>query len=190
MAINQLETAQQAVETLQKVWLQEFEARGNTEEAKEAEAKVEKAKQEREKAKEEVEKAEQKYKEAQQKCEEAQGLLRFCVCSCCCCRWVAALPSPLCGLAALRGVGGAFGGAGLGCFRFHASLVVLRVLPGVGAGSEVRGEGLRCSQAAVVLAYEVQVTVSVLVCLATLFCCDLLGSGTASPTVGAKQAVV
>ena len=208
VAINQLETAQQAVktaqqavETLQKVWLQEFEARGNTEEAKEAEAKVEKAKQEREKAKEEVEKAEQKYKEAQQKCEEAQakvqagpaqaaGLLRFCVCSCCCCRWVAALLSPLCGLAALRGVGGAFGGAGLGCFRFHASLVVLRVLPGVGAGSEVRGEGLRCSQAAVVLAYEVQVTVSVLVCLATLFCCDLLGSGTASPTVGAKQAVV
>ena len=78
----------------------------------------------------------------------------------------------------------------LGCFRFHASLVVLRVLPGVGAGSEVRGEGLRCSQAAVVLAYEVQVTVSVLVGLATLFCCDLLGSGTASPTVGAKQAVV
>ena len=57
---------------------------------------------------------------------------------------------------------------GLGCFRFHASLVVLRVLPGVGAGSEARGEGLRCSQAAVVLAYEVQVTVSVLVCLATL----------------------
>ena len=56
----------------------------------------------------------------------------------------------------------------LGCFRFHASLVVLRVLPGAGAGSEVRGEGLRCSQAAVVLAYEVQVTVSVLVCLATL----------------------
>ena len=59
VAINQLETAQQAVktaqqavETLQKVWLQEFEARGNTEEAKEAEAKVEKAKQEREKAKE------------------------------------------------------------------------------------------------------------------------------------------
>ena len=41
-------------------------------------------------------------------------------------------------------------------------------LPGVGAGSEARGEGLRCSQAAVVLAYEVQVTVSVLVCLATL----------------------
>ena len=30
---------------------------------------------------------------------------------------------------------------GLGCFRFHASLVVLRVLPGVGAGSEARGEG-------------------------------------------------
>ena len=67
---------------------------------------------------------------------------------------------------------------GLGCFRFHASLVVLRVVPGVGAGSEVRGEGLRCSQAAVVLAYEVQVTVSVLVCLATLLsqyrrCCCL-----------------
>ena len=67
---------------------------------------------------------------------------------------------------------------GLGCFRFHASLVVLRVLPGVGAGSEVRGEGLRCSQAAVVLAKEVQVTVSVLVCLATLLsqyrrCCCL-----------------
>ena len=57
---------------------------------------------------------------------------------------------------------------GLGCFRFHASLVVLRVLPGVGAGSEARGEGLRCSQAAVILAYEVQVTVSVLVRLATL----------------------
>ena len=67
---------------------------------------------------------------------------------------------------------------GLGCFRFHASLVVLRVVPGVGAGSEVRGEGLRCSQAAVVLAKEVQVTVSVLVCLATLLsqyrrCCCL-----------------
>ena len=67
---------------------------------------------------------------------------------------------------------------GLGCFRFHASLVVLRVLPGVGAGSEARGEGLRCSQAAVVLADEVQVTVSVLVCLATLLsqyrrCCCL-----------------
>ena len=26
----------------------------------------------------------------------------------------------------------------LGCFRFHASLVVLRVLPGVGAGSEAQ----------------------------------------------------
>ena len=95
VAINQLETAQQsvktaqqAVDTLQNVWLQEREARGNTEEAKEA-------KQELEKAKEEVEKAEQKYKEAQQKYEEAQakvqagpaqaaGLLRFCVCSCCC----------------------------------------------------------------------------------------------------------
>ena len=67
---------------------------------------------------------------------------------------------------------------GLGCFRFHSSLVVLRVLPGVGAGSEARGEGLRCSQAAVVLAYEVQVTASVLVCLATLLsqyrrCCCL-----------------
>ena len=66
----------------------------------------------------------------------------------------------------------------LGCFRFHASLVVLRVLPGVGAGSEARGEGLRCSQAAVVLAYEVQVTASLLVCLATLLsqyrrCCCL-----------------
>ena len=71
--------------------------------------------------------------------------------------------------------GGLSAEQGLGCFRFHASLVVLRVLPGVGAGSEVRGEGLRCSQAAVVLAYEVQVTVSVLLCLATLFCCDLLG---------------
>ena len=194
VAINQLETAQQAVDTLQKVWLQELEARGNTEEAKEAEAKLREAEAKVDKAEQKYEEAQQKYKEAQAKVQagpaQAAGLLRFCVCSCCCCRWVAALPSPLCGLAALRGVGGAFGGAGLGCFRFHASLVVLRVLPGVGAGSEVRGEGLRCSQAAVVLAYEVQVTVSVLVCLATLFCCDLLGSGTASPTVGAKQAVV
>ena len=73
---------------------------------------------------------------------------------------------------------GLFEQRALGCFRFHASLVVLRVLPGVGAGSEARGEGLRCSQAAVVLADEVQVTVSVLVCLATLLsqyrrCCCL-----------------
>ena len=30
---------------------------------------------------------------------------------------------------------------GLGCFRFHASLVVLRVLPGVGAGSEAGCDG-------------------------------------------------
>ena len=80
---------------------------------------------------------------------------------------------------------------GLGCFRFHASLVVLRVLPGVGAGSEARGEGLCCSQAAVVLAYEAQVTVSVLACLAALlsqyrWCCCLsrcvgVGQGPRSP---------
>ena len=75
--------------------------------------------------------------------------------------------SALCWLAALRGAGGAFGG--LGCFRFHARLVVLRVLPGVGAGSEARGEA--------------QVTI-------VFLCGDLLGSGTASPTVGAKQAAV
>ena len=76
--------------------------------------------------------------------------------------------SPLCWLAASGEREGLFEQRALGCFRFHASLVVLRVLPGVGAGSEARGEGLRCSQAAVVLADEVQVTVSVLVCLATL----------------------
>ena len=70
--------------------------------------------------------------------------------------------SPLCWLAASGEREGLFEQRALGCFRFHASLVVLRVLPGVGAGSEARGEG------AVVLAYEVQVTVSVLVCLATL----------------------
>ena len=54
---------------------------------------------------------------------------------------------------------------GLGCFRFHARLVVLHVLPGVGAGSEA------------------EVTI-------VFLCGDLLGSGTASPTVGAKQAAV
>ena len=86
--------------------------------------------------------------------------------------------SPLCWLAASGEREGLFEQRALGCFRFHASLVVLRVLPGVGAGSEARGEGLRCSQAAVVLADEVQVTVSVLVCLATLLsqyrrCCCL-----------------
>ena len=43
-----------------------------------------------------------------------------------------------------------------------------------------------CCQAA----HEAQVTISAFACLATLFCCDLLGSGTASPTVGAKQAAV
>ena len=76
---------------------------------------------------------------------------------------------------------------GLGCSRFHANLVALRVLPGVGAGSEARGEGLSCS---FVVAPEAQVSIPLFVCLATLFCCDLLGSGTASQTVGAKQAVV
>ena len=86
--------------------------------------------------------------------------------------------SPLCWLAASGEREGLFEQRALGCFRFHASLVVLRVLPGAGAGSEARGEGLRCSQAAVVLADEVQVTVSVLVCLATLLsqyrrCCCL-----------------
>ena len=70
--------------------------------------------------------------------------------------------SPLCWLAASGEREGLFEQRALGCFRFHASLVVLRVLPGVGAGSEARGE------AAVVLAYEAQVTVSVLACLATL----------------------
>ena len=67
------------------------------------------------------------------------------------------------------GSGRGFLSRALGCFRFHASLVVLRVLPGVGAGSEARGEA--------------QVTI-------VFLCCDLLGSGTASPTVGAKQAAV
>ena len=86
--------------------------------------------------------------------------------------------SPLCWLAASGEREGLSEQRALGCFRFHARLVVLRVLPGVGAGSEARGEGLRCSQAAVVLADEVQVTVSVLVCLATLLsqyrrCCCL-----------------
>ena len=38
----------------------------------------------------------------------------------------------------------------------------------------------------VFFAHEAQVTISVFVCLATLFCCDLLGSGTASPTVGGQ----
>ena len=78
----------------------------------------------------------------------------------------------------------------LGWFRFHANLVAPLFLPGVGAGSAARGEGLRCSQAAFVFAHQAQVTIPMFVCLATLFCCDLLGSGTASPTVGAQQAVV
>ena len=73
--------------------------------------------------------------------------------------------SPLCWLAAVRGAGGLSKQRALGCFRFHASLVVLRVLPGVGAGSEARGEA--------------QVTI-------VFLCCDLLGSGTASPTVGGQ----
>ena len=53
------------------------------------------------------------------------------------------------------------------------------VLPGVGAGSATQGEGR-------FFAHGAQVTISVFVCLATLFCCDLLGSGTASPTVGGQ----
>ena len=77
--------------------------------------------------------------------------------------------SPLCWLAASGEREGLFEQRALGCFRFHASLVVLRVLPGVGAGSEARGEA--------------QVTI-------VFLCCDLLGSGTASPTAGAKQAAV
>ena len=77
--------------------------------------------------------------------------------------------SPLCWLAAVRGAGGAFGAEGSWLLQFHANLVAPRVLPGVGAGSATRGEA--------------QVTIFFL-------CCDLLGSGTASPTVGAKQAAV
>ena len=86
--------------------------------------------------------------------------------------------SPLCWLAALRGAGGAFGAEGSWLLQVSRKSGCTSVLPGVGAGSEARGEGLRCSQAAVVLADEVQVTVSVLVCLATLLsqyrrCCCL-----------------
>ena len=65
VAINELETAQQAVTVLQNVWLQEFKANGNTEEAKQAEAK-------KDKAKKEVEKAEEKVKKATQEVEKAK----------------------------------------------------------------------------------------------------------------------
>ena len=67
VAINELETAQQAFTVLQNVWLQEFKANGNTEEAKQAEAKKDKAKEEVEKAKKELEEAKKELKEAEQK---------------------------------------------------------------------------------------------------------------------------
>ena len=68
MAINELETAQQAVKTLTALWLEELKAGRSDEdnvlkqEVKEAEKKVEKAKQEVEKAKQEVEKAKEEAK--------------------------------------------------------------------------------------------------------------------------------
>ena len=77
------------------------------------------------------------------------------------------------------------GGVSLFCARFDR---------GVGAGSE----GLRCSQAAVVLAYEAQVTVSVLACLAARlsqyrWCCCLsrcvgVGQGPRSPPAFCRAA--
>ena len=68
VAINELETAQQAVKTLTALWLEELKAGRSDEvnvlkqEVKEAEKKVEKAKQEVEKAKQEVEKAKEEAK--------------------------------------------------------------------------------------------------------------------------------
>ena len=90
VAINELETAQQAFTVLQNVWLQEFKANGNTEEAKQAEAKKDKAKKEVEKAKKELEEAKKELKEAEQKydakasVQAGRGPGGFCVCSCCC----------------------------------------------------------------------------------------------------------
>ncbi|CAE7447526.1 unnamed protein product [Symbiodinium microadriaticum] len=65
VAINELETAQQAFTVLQNVWLQEFKANGNTEEAKQAEAK-------KDKGDKKVEKAEEKVKKATQEVEKAK----------------------------------------------------------------------------------------------------------------------
>ena len=87
--------------------------------------------------------------------------------------------SALCWLAALRGAGGAFGAEGSWLLQVSRKSGCTSVLPGVGAGSATQGEGR-------FFAHGAQVTISVFVCLATLFYRDLLGSGTASPTVGGQ----
>ena len=65
VAINQLETAQQAVDTLQAVWLREFQDR-NTKEAEKAKQELNDAKQELNNAQTKLEKAKQELKEAKE----------------------------------------------------------------------------------------------------------------------------
>ena len=75
--------------------------------------------------------------------------------------------------------------AGLGFTQIWLQIVFYRV-----SVLAVRLEVRVCIALTFVVAHVAQVTIPVFVCLATLFCCDLLGSGTASSTVGAQQAVV
>ena len=71
VAINQLETAQQAVDTLQAVWLREFQDR-NTKEAEKAKQELNDAKQELNDAKQELNNAQTKLEKAKQELKEAK----------------------------------------------------------------------------------------------------------------------
>ena len=140
VAINELETAQQAFTVLQNVWLQEFKANGNTEEAKQAEAK-------KDKAEKKVEKAEQKVKKATQEVEKARKAASASVqagavvavaldlhsrtvvvsvrstvfCFLGSCSHLGKDPVVV-KLSPLRSLGAFRSGGALGCFRFHKKL--------------------------------------------------------------------
>ena len=99
-----------------------------------AEEKVDRAKVELDRAKQEVDKAKEAAKASVPAGRGQAARVQLVV-----------KPFSLCWLAALRGAGGA-----LGCFRFHANLVALRVLPTLQNGVSVRGlrwgVGLFCAR--------------------------------------------
>ena len=151
-----------AQEFVQAQWKKAVLA-NNTEQIKQWRAELKDAEAKVAKAEAKVEKAQQKYDAERLKEEEAKvsaapaqagGLVRFCVCRCCCGVWFAAFPhgrrafravhrfsflgschsslynlSSMCWLAALRGVRGAFGVEGSWLLQLQANLVALRVLP-------------------------------------------------------------
>ena len=82
LAIDEMETAQQAVKTLTALWLQELDA-GPSDQANALKKQLDEAEAKLKRAKKEFEEAEQKYG-SKASVQAGRGPGGFCVCSCCC----------------------------------------------------------------------------------------------------------